>query len=278
MQWDRAKNFMLLFFLVANVLLAALIRYEADSYILTRERENAIQAVFAQNDINIYHPIPRQFRPMRALRMVGYDYDVYRLLSIFFPPYAEVSHRGDARRDEFTWENMRLVIDRGYVFFVSGLGVTGVPDQAAAIARTQAFVDEYYPDFILDIHSIRQASRGGLRIFYRQEYAGHIIHTNFIEFLITGEGDDLVIEEVDMRYGSPLGFAYLPRDLSGPDEALLAFVQYFRRQNYEPVLIRYMDIVYYQPVDRAYAEPFYRVFIEGQNDPFLVNAITNQIH
>ena len=279
MQWNRAKNFMLVFFLLVNVLLLALIRYEAGAYTLTRERENAIQAVFAQNNINMYSPVPRRFSPMRALQVANHDYDIERLLNIFFPPYAEISHVGDGRRDEFTWENLRLIISDGYVFFISGLGITGVPDQDAAIALTQAFIDEHYPDFRLDIQSTRQARRGGLRLFYRQEYQGHIIHSNFVEFLVTGAGDDLVIEEVDIHYVRPVGFAYLPRDLVGPDEALLTFVQYVRHNSYEPVLITHMDIVYFHfPSNRqAYVGPTYRIFIEGQDEPFLINAYTNRM-
>ena len=278
MQWDKSKNYMLIFFLSVNILLAVLIRYEAGGHNLTRERENAIQTVFAQNNINMYYPIPRQFNPMRALRVAGYDYNIERLLYIFFPPYAEISYREGDQWYEYYWGNMRLTISGGYVFFVSGFGISGVPNQDAAIALTQAFVDEHYPDFKLDIQSTRQARRGGLRIFYRQEYQRHIIHTNVLEFLITGEGDDLVIEEVDIHYARPLGFAYLPRDLKGPDEALLTFVQYIRRRSYEPVLITHMDIVYSQAVaGSTYVEPFYRIFIEGQDDPFLINAYNIQM-
>ena len=287
MYWDRAKNFMLVFFVIANGLLAALISYETSGNTLTRERENAILAVFAQNDINMYHHIIRHFAPMRPLQIAGYDYDVNRLLSIFFPSYAEITHIRDNNWEEFTWKNLRLVISNGYISFVSGLGVTGIPDKDAAIALTGAFIDEHYPDFVLDTQSIRLARRGGIRIFYRQKYQGHLIHTNFVEFLVTGEGDylpNISIEEVDIQYGRPIGFAYLPKELTGPDEALLTFVQNIRRQNDDPILITQMDIVYFQTVSGLhsvympiYAEPFYRIFIEGQYEPFLINAYTNRM-
>jgi len=218
---------------------------------------------------------------MQALQVSGYDYDIPRLLAIFFPYYAEISHESDTNWDEFTWQNLRMTISNGYISFVSGQNVTGVPDRDAAIAITQSFIQEHYPDFSLDIQSTRLARRGGLRIFYRQVYQGHLIHSNFVEFLVTGEGEQLVIEEVDILYGSPIGFAYMPRELVGPDEALLSFVQNFHRS--EPVLITHMDIVYAQTVSGLrtyapiYAEPFYRIFIEGQDEPFLINAYTNQM-
>jgi len=284
MQWEKAKNLMLIFFLLANILLAALIRYETGGHVLTRERENAIWSVFDQNDINMYYSIPRNYAPMRALQVAAYDYDLNRLKSTFFPPHAEITHSQSPRQDIFTWENKRLSISNGYISFSAGLGVTGTPCKEAAIAETQSFIREHYPDFRLDIQSTRQARRGGLRIFYRQEYQGHLIHTNFVEFLITGEGAKVVIEEVDIQYNRPIGFAYMPRELVGPDEALLSFVQHIRRRNDQPILINHMDIVYFQPASGLresyipiYAEPFYRVFIEGQDEPFLINAFTNQI-
>ena len=286
MQWEKAKNLMIVFFLAANILLAAVNRNEAVSYQLTREREAAIQTVFHNNDITLYHPIPVQFSPMRALLLSGQDYDIERLKKIFFPLYAAPEHIQDVMRDVFIWEDMRLTISGDYVFFVSGLGITGVPDLDAAIKLTQDFIDAYYPEFIIDIQSTRQARRGGLRIFYRQVYQNKIIHTNYIEFLITGEADDVVIEEVDIRYNRPIGPAYMPRELVGPDEALLTFMQYIRSRSYEPILIRYMDIVYLQqPAGLrennitlySYAEPFYRIFIEGLDEPFLINAYTNRM-
>ena len=279
MLWERAKNYMLIFFLLINLLLLALVWYETDTHVLPRERVNAINAVLMQNNINISYPIPTDFRPMRALQVANYDYDIERLKSIFFPAYADISHTGGNRRSEFTWQNIRLVIDDGRVFFTSGLGVTGVPDYAAALMLTQAFIDEYYPDFVFDAQSTRQARRGGLRLFFRQKYQNHVIHSNFIEFLITGTGDELVIEEADIHYLRPLGFAYQPRDLIAPDEALLTFVQEIRRQTYEPVLITYMDIAYVSFSGRGqqYAEPVYRIFIDGGDEPFLVNAYTNRV-
>lgn len=278
---------MLVFFLLANILLLALIRHETGNHTLSRERESAILNVLEQNNIIVYYHIPRQFSPMRPLQVAAYEYDFNRLVDIFFPYYAdEISHAKDINLDIFSWENnYRLVISNGYISFTRERGAGGVPDTYASIALTQAFIREHYPDFRLDIHSTRQARRGGLRIFYRQEYQNTMIYTNFVEFLITGEGHDIIIEEVDIQYGRPIGFAYAPRELVGPDEALLTFVQNVRLQNDTDIIISHMDIVYFQTMPGLietytpiYAEPFYRIFIEGQDEPFLINAYTNRLH
>ncbi|MCL2400959.1 MAG: hypothetical protein FWC91_14615 [Defluviitaleaceae bacterium] len=288
MQWDRAKNFMLIFFGLVNILLAALIHYETNEHILSRERENAIHAVFAQNNISMRYPIPRQFAPMRALQVASYNYDIDRLLYIFFPPHAEIKITTDSNRYEFTWEDLRLVISMatGYIAFDSGQSLEGMPNKNAAIALTQTFIQEHYPGFRLDIQSTRIV-RQGLRIFYRQEYQGNLIDINFVEFLVIGEGNDLSIAQVDIQYNAPLGFAYMPQELVGPDEALLTFVQHMRRHNDMSVVITHMDIAYfpppsglraiYIPYTPIYLEPFYRIFIEGREEPFRINAYTNQM-
>ena len=274
---------MLVFFLIVNVMLFGLIRYEAGGHTLSRERENAILTVLEQNNIIMYYQIPRQFSPMRHLQVAAYDYDFDRLLEIFGFPTGKYYHIGDASRDVFIFGDYELTISNGYISFVSGRRLTGVPDRVAAIALAQAFIREHYPDFSLDIHSTRQGSRGGLRVIYRQMYNGRLIHTNFVEFLISGDGHNLIIEEVDIQYSNPIGFAYLPRELVGSDEALLTFIQNIRPQDDMDIIITHMDIVYFQTVPglRAtyvpiYAEPFYRIFIEGQEEPFLINAYTNE--
>ena len=284
MQWEKAKNFMLIFFLIVNVFLMALIRYEAGGHTLSRERENAILAVLEQNNIIMYYQIPRQFAPMRYLQVAAYDYDFDRMLEIFGFPPGEYYHFGDANRDEFRWGDYTLIVSNGYISFTSAQSADGMPERMAAVALTQAFIRDHYPDFRLDIHSTRQDRWGGLRIIYRQVYNDVLIHTNFVEFLVTGEGHDLIIAEVDLQYRKPIGFAYLPRELIGSDEALLTFVQNVRHQDDMPIIITHMDIAYFQimPGLRAtyvpiYAEPFYRIFIEGQDEPFLISAYTNQI-
>ncbi|MCL2016446.1 MAG: hypothetical protein FWG68_09405 [Defluviitaleaceae bacterium] len=289
MRWERAKSFIIIFFAATNIILALLIHHEAEAHSLTTERETALNTVLARNNIVLTNQLVNNFAPMRLLQLDNYDYDIDRLLAMFFPEDADIAHATATNFDEFTWQNSQLTISNGYIAFVAGHGVIGVPEIAAAIELTQNFIDTYYPHFILDINSTRLARRGGLRLFYRQEYQGQIIHTNFVEFLVTGYGDNLaeiVIEEVDIQYGVPIGFMYLPQNLVGPDEALLTFMQNIRLQNTETIFINHMDIAYFQTMSglrenylptNVYATPFYRIFVEGYDSPFLINAHTNQI-
>jgi len=73
------------------------------------------------------------------------------------------------------------------------------------------------------------------------------------------------------------------RERHGPDQALLAFVQRIRQFGTAPVHIRHIDTAYLLPAPTLdtylplYAIPFYRIFIMGQEEPFLVNAFTNVV-
>jgi len=295
MQWDRAKNYMLIFFVAINILLFVLIQREASNHTLTSEQEDAIFAIFAQNNINSHAAIPRRFAPMRALQIEPFEYDTERLISIFFPAYAEVVNlENTVQRVVYEWEGMRLVIaNERHVSFTNPSN--RVPDEdeeaaplnrTAAIAISNEFIQNHYPDFWLDSHSIWETDNAGLWIVYLQEYQGHRIDSNRIDILVTGSGNDVHIEVIEMIYRRPSGFAYLPRELRGPHEALLTFVQHVSSvsEDASPTLITHMDIVYvelrgsgqWDTYIRIYAEPHYRIFVQGVESPHLINAFTNQ--
>lgn len=306
MQWDRAKNYMLAFFVAINIMLFVLIQQESSNHILTSEQEDAVFAIFAQNNINSHAAIPRRFSPMRVLQIAPFEYDTYRLISIFFPPEAEVVNiENTVQRVVYEWENMRLVIsNERHVSFsnpsslpglsepyeknidmIDGENIERRPNKAAAIALSNEFVQEHYPDFRLDIHSIWETDDSGLWIVYLQEYQGHLIDSNKIDILVTGDGDNVHIETIEMIYRRPIGFAYLPRELRGPHEALLTFVQHVSlTEDDTPTLITHMDIVYVQLRSAGqwetyipiFAEPHYRIFVQGVEQPHLINAFTNQ--
>jgi len=271
MKWNQAKNFMIGFFLVVNLFLAALINQETYSRTFGNEREALIVALLAQNNVYLMDELP-QARDMRMLRLSGEGREIEELLAVFGMEGAE--HIGGAGRDEFVAGDARLVVLDNDVFYISGIGQSGMPTLEAARAVADEFIAAFYPDFIFDPYSTREARRGGLRLFYRQEFQNYTIHSNFIELLIMGE-DELVIEEVDMHFNEPLGFSYTMRDLVAVDEMLFTFVR-FSPARAEPTNIVLMDLVYFHNSQASeYAEPFFRIFMENQDVPFLIGGYTN---
>ncbi len=141
-----------------------------------------------------------------------------------------------------------------------------------AIPLEISFLDDYANDGILET-----TEEGYLRLSYKQMYNDYLIYGNFIDFLVTGNG----IWQVEMQYGEVLN-AEDPREICAPDEALLSFIQHLRfLQESRPVIIDGMDLIYYQEEFSAQedaelsAVPYYRVFIQDNYVPFLINAYTN---
>jgi len=293
MEWERAKNYLIVFFLLLNIALGFLLFTENRRYTMAGEQERLIRRVLSQNNISIYWMPMRHFPPMRPLNVTGYYYDVEALLHIFFPNPEDVERQERFGRQVFLYNDSWMEIINGFVSFETPNGFRQDYDDAAIDAvyqeltdgnvtrLTDIFINSHFPDFVPD--SIVQLYnseniRVGVRIIYRQEYRGMLIHSNFIEFLVTSVG----IQEIEMEFGQVLGHTGSPRVIFSPYEALLAFTQRVSHITQDrPMFIEHMDLVYFleyfsdQP-GPYHAVPFYRIFTRCEGErPFLINAFTN---
>jgi hypothetical protein len=258
-EWERAKNLILLFFVLLNLTLAAFLFTENRRYTVSAEHENVIRSVLARHGINMDAEMIRRFPPMRALRLSGYYYDEDRLLDIFFEDPSRVERAEIRSGTEFVCGNALMWVSGGFVTYLNDDGLNA--DAGEIITR-------YFPDFVRD-EFFTPHDEEGLRLVYRQVYRGNIIYSNFIEFLITDAG----IVEVDIQFGRVYGF-------DGPEP----FIQraHVHMPN-RPLTIWHMDIVYVLEFANASDErgsthmaiPFYRIFVEGYEMPFLINAYMN---
>jgi len=268
MEWDRAKNQILVFFVLLNVVLAAFMLSERRRYTVTGEHEAMIRNVLAQNNITLDTDMIRRFPPMRALLMSGYYYDEDALLQIFFADSHVPERIEHAWGVEFTHGDVELVIANGYVSFFDPNGLGGTP---------QAFISRHFPDFVHDERFLPYDNEG--EVVFRQVYRGYVIYSNSIHFLVTDAG----ITEVVMRFGIIQGWDGPERPIFAPDEALLTFMQSVQAFTRDPVTIWYIDIVYFIEFDHAshepgtvqHAMPFYRIFTHEFDIPFLINAYLN---
>jgi hypothetical protein len=283
MEWERAKTIILVAFVLLNLGLAGLLYIEHSRYTLSQDRISNIHAALSDNNINLYATPMRRFAPMRHLDISGFYYDVPALLEIFFDGVEVIEEEPEAGHYIFATKNDefgRLEISNGFISFDKSFGFDeNAPEisHERAIQLSDEFIEEHFSDFKRDI-VFDEYGGGGVRIVYRQEYRGQLIHSNFIEFSVTSQG----IAWIDMQFGRIIGHSAEPRMIFAPDEILLTFLQ---RMHYmaidNPIFITHMDIVYYQEYasDQAGqiypAVPFYRIFIRDNDFPFLINAYTN---
>jgi len=280
MEWEKAKSYLLLFFILLNLCLGGLLLAESRRYRVTPEREQTIIAIMAQNNITMNPRLIRRFTPMRTMSVSGFYYNTDDLVRIFFGN-ATVHRSYDFRGYRVSRRPAELVISNGFISYTNprGRGELSALTSDEAQRLTDAFMRAHWPDFRLDII---YEGQDWFLLSYRQVYRGHMIHTNFIEFFVTADG----ITRIEMEFSQVLGWESAEQHpIVSPDEALLTFVQRVRATSLvSPMVITHMDLVYFQEDGSTDADathravPFYRVFVAGDgSDPFLINAVTNEM-
>ena len=289
MEWERAKNYIIIFFILLNAGLGLLLFMEDRRYTMTSEQERLIRTVLDRNNISMYTVPMRRFPPMRPLDVTSFYYNEAALIQILFDnPQAvesqpEIGLFYDATSSD---ERILLSIHEGFIFFENPSGKNHQleihPDgitRPQAIYLTAEFINRHFPDFVHGFPDMPLNTDDGIRIIYRQQYRNQVVHSNFIEFLVT----DVGIQQIEMQFGQILGHSGTATMIFSPDEALLAFVQRVRQFTRDtPMTITHMDLVYFQHITYEYgstcqAVPFYRIFTSGDDRPFLINAFTNEI-
>ena len=262
MEWERCKNILLVFFLILNITLGALLWSENRRYTVTSEQEQVIRTIMYHNRISMYDNLIRRHSPMSSLYIGGFYYSRYELMNIFFEDGVNITNDGDMLIIEN--DTGRLIIyESGFVGFDNFSRFVYV--------TPEEFIDKHFPDFVLD------TSSGGLFTF-RQVYNNRIIHSNTIDIFVR----DNNITHIEMLFGQVIGLTGENQEIFSSALALLAFMQQARSIFPDtPIMISRMDLVYFQdygspdPQGIYLAVPYYRIFIEGNDMPFLINALTN---
>ncbi|MCL2285564.1 MAG: hypothetical protein FWC32_04275 [Firmicutes bacterium] len=288
MDWERAKNYILVFFLLLNIALGIMLAIENRRYVMTGDQERLIRTVLNRNNIGMYTIPIRRFPPMRPLEVTGFYYNQEELKQILFENPDAVEREEHAWRSIFRYGDSRLEISNGFIEYRNPNGfrqrgsatillqLANEVTYAAAVRLTDMFINSYYPDFIFDGYRLGEDE---IRIIYRQQYRGILVHSNSIEFLVTPVG----IREIEMQFGQIRGYVAEPMAIFSPDEALLAFAQRVRHITEErPIHINRIDLVYFQSYisdqfGPYHAVPFYRIFTQCEDEPFLINAVTNVV-
>jgi len=291
MEWERAKTYLLIFFLMLNIGLGLLLFFEDRRYTLTFEQERRIRTVLDQNNIILYDLPVRRFPPMRPLHVTGFYYDTDELIRIFFECAYTVERSQTFGGYLYQADDRRMTISNGFVFLEDPNGFRRWGDDrpvlhaeemthARVVNLTAAFVSSYFPGFVIDGDPFDSDDYGdGIRIIFRQSYRGMIVHSNFIEFLVTPVG----IYQIEMQFGRIIEHSGTPMMIFSPDEVLLTFAQRVGHiAQAQPISIRDMDLVYFQEYISDQpgpysAMPFYRIFTHQDERPFLINAFTNVI-
>ena len=284
MDWNKAKNLIIMFLIGLNAILLGLIYIYTPQYVLTGERETAVLNVLHANNMTLQTSIPRRYGPMPQLQMQPANYDLSALGRFFFGEGAALTHDIENERMVMTDDQGRTltIFNDGFVLF-DGLFLSS---DAVDMHDIRSICDslitqnaDLAPGFIFDYpnqNGIQTA--GGTRFEYRQRFKQQSVYSNFMSFTVTEAG----IVQITYHFKKAIGFESAKREIIPPDAALFAFMRYFIELygTGTAVAINAMDIVYYQEelseggVSAYSAAPFYRFWVAGMEMPFLINAHT----
>jgi len=282
MNWNKAKNIIVCFLLLLNFILVGMVYQENSRYVLSSDREQAIYQLLYQNRIGFYDKLMKEHRPKKQLNMQQYDYNMDELKEVFFKSTSV------KRTDEFDKtilksvpEGELLTLQSGYIHYENSMTADTIAPMESSKAQSlcEALLKKWggeFKNFQLD--GLRKTGEGYV-LDYCQSYKGVLIYSNFFTFKVSNNG----IQDVYGRYSQPVGYESNSREIYFSDEVLFTIIYELKNiySNEQGLIINKMDLVYFQDETSTTgdiimnATPYYRFYISGDTQPFLINAYTN---
>ncbi|MDR1533212.1 MAG: hypothetical protein LBS62_13705 [Clostridiales bacterium] len=279
MDWDKAKNILIVMLLMLNIFLGILTYLNSPRYSVAAEQEKAILDVLAQNNIEWNAVLPKRFEPLANILLTVHREDADALAAVFFKEAETVSRVDTDERAVLIQGAASLIVENGGFRYDNLNGMAGTAGQGAeACGRIMGDLTQL-SGFVPD-----ETETGTRVAVYRQMYKDRLIYTNYVVFTMSDEG----IVSVNCQYNQPAGFS-AKHEIIPPDEA--AFILMNKLKNMyggAPVAIDEMDLVFLRRDDPAEemeterATPYYRFYVRELTNgplqpPFFVNSYTGAV-
>ncbi|MFV0519622.1 MAG: hypothetical protein ACK5LY_05030 [Lachnospirales bacterium] len=275
MKWDKAKNLIIVFLIIMNVFLYFANYYYDKKYSLSTQQEKNIITVLGENKISMYANMPDKNLPMASLIIAPSlaDYDRNKIADNFLGSTYTKSENGDIQT--FTSVDGIITFENGFFYMDFLEPLTFVDNPKEYIKKFGKPLE----DFVLD----KVSQEEGYTIYeYREKYKNTIVYTNRIE--ITTKDNN--IYNILGFFGENDGYSENPKDIISADMALFTFIKTAKEIYGDTELfIEGVDVVYYQEEYFPYSEnefqtnamPCYRIYVQDQSVPFIINAYTNKV-
>ncbi|MBR1735553.1 MAG: two-component system regulatory protein YycI [Firmicutes bacterium] len=275
MNWKRAKNFMMICLIALNIVLFYLNITNSGKYIITDERKNAIFDFAEKNNIKINADIPEEFMPDRQINIKRQNYDIMELQNIFFN-----NTNGLKRTEEF---DKTIIVDDDESILIQNNTVSyerNSYDENFELTEEKAretgdyFLKRIGEKFV-KLDADRMIKDGThYTMTYSQKLNDMKIFNNYLTVDVYEDGF------ISARFTySPVGeITGVNADICSADEALFVFINEIgaTRDNDDGIVIDKMDYGYYAFAEdingTVTAVPHYRIFIEGEDMPYYINA------
>jgi len=266
MEWSKAKNIIVTFLIMLNIMLGVVLFMGRERHILSAEQERNIVEVLLGYNITIETPIIRNTPPMRTLELLPGAKDADEMVEVFLGTTSDVvsySYEGDNIRRWYGHNGRSLIIYENIVIFENDSQTEyRVVDFDSARRMSDEFlsgIGDMAGGFNLDVGPYSNGNE--IILEYRQQIDGLIIYNNYFLFAIDGYG----IRRVEYSHNMPVGFSAAANEICGADEALFSFLRAMRVESVDRPkrVIEKMDIVYFmdpRDLELGNAYPYFRIY------------------
>jgi len=263
MEWNKAKNIIIFFMIMLNIMLGIVIFMGRERYSLSDNQERNIVEVLYRNNITFNTPIIRNTRPMRTLELSPGVFSDAEMAQVFLgnANAPMVDEGGNMRH--YYYNGAELIIFENIVIFENNNRDEFMPvDFDSARRMSDSFLaglGNMARGFILDVGPYSNGAE--IIIEYRQRREGITIFNNYFLIAI----DDYGIRRVEYSHNRVVGLSASANAIVGADEALFSFLRAMRMESVDrpPRIIEKMDIVYFmdpRDIDLGSAYPYFRIY------------------
>ncbi len=274
MKWKQAKNLVIIFLIIVNLILFVVNYYKDKQYHLTLQQEKNIMNVLSKNKVSMYVTIPSKHYPLPYIILSPSikDYDRNTIASAIFEDY---TYYDEMDSTIYSNGSTNLTFENGF-FYTKLENPIEFQDSPMDILLN---FGKPFDEFLLDKVNVD----GEFKYYeYRERYKGNIIYTNKVEFAVK----DNMIYKIFGYYTGNSGYSDKKKEIISVDMALFTFIKEAKKlYGDKELFIEDVDIVYYQKEYFSYSDnnnttnavPCYRIYVKNQKVPFIIDAYTNKI-
>lgn len=276
MDWAKAKTYIILCLFILNILLLGFNFYKSSKYITNLKSIEYTKSVLEKENVVLDCGLPVFYAPMKNSALKKYSYDFMALKNIFFD-------KDEQLKQTIEFENRIFYTDTGKKLTVSGNSVTFEfedsdikPDDVIT-----KIMNKISKNFCV-MKKMRDDTFENTRIVvFNQEFNGYIAFNNSLSFCFTNKNNCVI----KFMYNEPIDFTGEKTEIYSPMEAVFNFSAEIKKiYELDKYIITNVDIGYFfensenihESIYTAY--PCYRIFVQGINEPFYINACNNTFY
>lgn len=279
MDWEKARNYTIIFLIILNILFIGLNFAKDRQYILKQSQKQAVTDVLKQNGIQINSQIPDKFFPLQHIYMKQYNYDVLKIQDIFFEDKKNIKRTEEFDKTIFNSEYETIIIQDGIVMYENNkVQIDFELTEEDAFKICERFINKI--ESVFDKMTFDRITKDDdhFIIEYGVKYGDYFIFNNYFKVYIFENGTI----KVQFEYRNPTGYVGPKTEICSADEALFIFMSEFKKiYETDNIVIDKIDLGYY--VNELSKDsnaiftvvPNYRIFVENHEMPYYVNAYNN---